>query len=275
MLPNIHQVDTENATRVQNTKPIIYRRLMLISAMCLGAGLYVQATFAADNTAVKENLYQTKYVAQNNSQLKSLVSAPETKLELGKDKAEDNTLMLENGYDLMGSSDFVSPAISTELARAFGKAIAADTVLIYESKVPVNTTLISLDGSDDGKKMANDANNNNTQSLQAIHGATYWAKLPKPLLGVHVIKLVPATDKEGAALAPEVKGLRIIAVIKESPAAKANVLKGDSLLKIGEMVLDQPDDLFAAVKRYKGQSVPVELQRDGETQTVQLQLNNR
>jgi hypothetical protein len=275
MLPNIHQVDTENAIQVQNTKPTINRRLMLMSALCLGAGLYVQATFAADNAAVKENLYQTKYLAQNNSQLKSLVSAPETKLELGKDKAEDNTLMLENGYDLMGSSDFVSPAISTELARAFGKAIAADTVLVYESKVPVNTTLISLDGSDEGKKMASDANSNNSKSLQAIHGATYWAKLPKPLLGVHVIKLVPATDKEGAALASEVKGLTIIAVIKESPAAKANVLKGDNLLKIGEMVLDQPDDLFAAVKRYKGQSVPVELQRDGETKTVKLQLNNR
>jgi hypothetical protein len=41
------------------------------------------------------------------------------------------------------------------------------------------------------------------------------------------------------------------------------------------MVLDQPDDLFAAVKRYKGQFVPVELQRDGEVKTVQLQLNNR
>lgn len=273
MLPNIHQIDTENTVQMQNTKPKINRRLMLISALCLGVGLYAQATMAEDIATV--NLYQTKYVAQNNSQLKSLSSKPETKLDLGKDKVEDNTLMLENGYDLMGSSDFVSPAIATDLARQFGQSIQADAVLVYESKVPVNTTLVSLDGSEEGKKIADEANSVNAQTMQTIHSATYWAKLPKPLFGVHVIKLVPAVDKEGAAIAPEVKGLTIIAVIKESPAAKANVLKGDNLLKIGEMVLDKPDDLFAAVKRYKGQSVPVELQHDGETKVVQLQLNNR
>jgi S1-C subfamily serine protease len=162
-----------------------------------------------------------------------------------------------------------------DLAREFGQLIKADKVLIYESNVPVNTKLVSLDGSADGEKMANEANNANAQHVQTIHSATYWAKLPSPLFGVHVIKLVPAADKEGARIAPEVKGLTVIAVIKGSAASKAGVLKGDNLLKVGEIALDKSEDLLLAVKRYKGQVVPVELLRESETKTLSLQLGNR
>jgi S1-C subfamily serine protease len=95
------------------------------------------------------------------------------------------------------------------------------------------------------------------------------------LFGVHVIKLVPAADKEGARIAPEVKGLTVIAVIKGSAASKAGVLKGDNLLKVGEIALDKSEDLLLAVKRYKGQVVPVELLRESETKTLSLQLGNR
>ena len=274
MLLNIHQIDTEPAVNAQFVKQKSTRGLMLIALLSFGVGLYAEVAFAADAVLAKENLYQKKYVAQNNSQLKSLSSKPETKLEQGKDKAEDNTRMLENGYDLMGSSDFISSFISTDLATEFGKEIGADTVLVYESNVPVSTTLVSLDGTDEGEKVANEANNANALSLQAIHAATYWAKLPKPLLGVHIIKLVPAVDKEGTSMAQEVKGLTVIAVIKESPAANAKVLKGDNIIKIGEMVLDKPDDLFAAVKRYKGKTVPVELQRNDGFVVVSVTLGS-
>lgn len=275
MQPYIPQLDTQFATLEQKILSKTSRRLLQMSLLFLCVGVSTSVIHAADNAEINENLYQTKYVEQNKSQLKSLASQPETKLELGREKTEDNTAMLENGYDLMGSSDFVSGSISMDLAREFGQLIKADKVLIYESNVPVNTKLVSLDGSADGEKMANEANNANAQHVQTIHSATYWAKLPSPLFGVHVIKLVPAADKEGARIAPEVKGLTVIAVIKGSAASKAGVLKGDNLLKVGEIALDKSEDLLLAVKRYKGQVVPVELLRESETKTLSLQLGNR
>ena len=77
------------------------------------------------------------------------------------------------------------------------------------------------------------------------------------------------------AKAEAVKGLTIIAVIKESPAAKASILRGDNLLKIGELTLDKPDDLFTAVKRYAGQSVPVEVKRGDGVVKIRVALNVR
>ncbi|MFZ3087784.1 MAG: PDZ domain-containing protein, partial [Methylotenera sp.] len=105
--------------------------------------------------------------------------------------------------------------------------------------------------------------------------ASYWAKLPMPLLGVHVIKLKQmAVDDEPVVLKEE-PGLKIIAVIKESPAAKANIVKGDTLLKVGDVELAKADDLFAAVKRYAGQTVPVQLQRNGTDVLLSVALNGR
>jgi S1-C subfamily serine protease len=62
--------------------------------------------------------------------------------------------------------------------------------------------------------------------------------------------------------------------VNDSPAAKAAIARGDLLLKIGEFALEKPEDLFAAVKRYSGQSVPVVLQRGEENLTTTVALNS-
>jgi len=72
-----------------------------------------------------------------------------------------------------------------------------------------------------------------------------------------------------------VPGLKIIAVIKESPAAKAGIARGDTVLKIGDMALAEADDLFAAVKKYAGQTVAVELERKGVPTKVSVAINAR
>jgi len=50
---------------------------------------------------------------------------------------------------------------------------------------------------------------------------------------------------------------------------------GDAILKLGDVTLNTADDLFAAVKRYAGQKVAVELQRGDEAITQFVQLNAR
>ena len=67
----------------------------------------------------------------------------------------------------------------------------------------------------------------------------------------------------------------MIAVIKASPAYNMGLLRGDTILKLGDATLNTADDLFAAVKRYAGQKVAVELQRGDEAMTQFVQLNAR
>jgi len=60
--------------------------------------------------------------------------------------------------------------------------------------------------------------------------ASYWAKIPAPLFGVHIIKL---KSKQS-----EAQGLKVLAVIKDSPAAKAGLQHGDVLLSIAGETVD-------------------------------------
>jgi type II secretory pathway component PulC len=273
MTTNIHKSNNKPALQAQVLKPRMTYRLMLLSLLLIAAVFFASKVHAVEH-ATQVNLYAEKYVTQNSNQLQSLNPRPDTQLVLSKNQEADNTRMLENGYDMMGSSTFVSSTIADDLALQQGRDIHADMVLVYNKITPLNPKIIRFDNDKEGVKIAEEANKMAQQSPQTIHYASYWAKLPTPLLGVHIIKLIPA-QSNGVALAEEVKGLTIIAVIKESPAAKSGILKGDNLLKIGELTLDKPDDLFAAVKQYAGQTVPIEVQRGTEVMKMQVALNAR
>lgn len=273
MLPDIDVFHHKSASSAQVLKLKLTTRFICLNLFCWLAMLVAYQAHAVEDAA-NANLYAEHYVQQNQRQLQSLNSKPETQLEVRKNQEEDNLLMLENGYDLMGTSSFVTTGITDAFALQHGQAIKADKVLVYQKNVPINPKIVRLDGDKEGEKFAADVNKANERTPHTIHSASYWAKLPTPTLGVHVIKLIPAENADGSK-APEVPGLRVIAVIKASPAATSGILKGDNLLKIGEQTLEKSDDLFAAVKRYAGQTVPVEVQRGTETVKMQVALNAR
>lgn len=246
---------------------------MLFSLLSLGTLL-----IASNLQAAEMNLYAKNYKVQNNNQLKSLEANPDTKMYVSNHKEDDNISMLENGYDMMGSSGFEAGDVPADLALQHGKNIKADTVLVYSKYGSAKTADSKMQAIRDALKKKGEVTEQDlaTEATEYKYYASYWAKLPMPLLGVHIIKLkqkVAAEVKE--AETPEQKGLKIIAVIKDSPAAKATITKGDLLLKIGEVDLVKPDDLFAAVKRYEGQTVAVELQRSGEDVKTTVALNTR
>ena len=64
-------------------------------------------------------------------------------------------------------------------------------------------------------------------------------------------------------------------MIQESPAAKAGIIRSDSLLKMGDAEMNKPDDLFAAVKKYQGKTVPVTVLRGEEELTMDVALGSR
>jgi len=256
------------------TKKSVTTAFMLCSLLSLGTLL-----LATQLHAEEANLYAKNYKEQNGYQLKSQHANPDTKMYVSNHKEDDNISMLESGYDMMGSSGFEGADAPVEAALQHGKAIKADTVLVYRKYGSAKTghakfELIKEAAKDGGEVNEKDMIEDPTEYK---YYASYWAKLPMPLLGVHVIKLVKAASDEEAK--SEEKGLKIIAVIKDSPAAKANIVKGDMLLSMGDVELAKADDLFAAVKRYAGQTVQVELQHAGSdvntTIKTTVALNSR
>lgn len=230
--------------------------------------------------AEQTNPFIKNYKEQNTYKLKSLNPNPDTKILLSNHKDEDNIKMLEDGYDMIGSSGFSATEASPDLALQQGRAIKADTVLIYKkydsAKVSGSKLQLVKEAAKKGTEI--DPNDLIEEPTQHAFYASYWAKLPMPTFGVHVIKLKLNTNDspvEGTEKIEELPGLNIIAVIKDSAAAKASIAKGDTLLKMGDMALTKADDLFAAVKKYAGQTVTVELERKGVPMKVTVALNAR
>lgn len=269
--PDSQSVSTAAAKPVLFTK----QKFMLFALLSAGTLLLCSQLLAAE-----ANPYAKNYKAQNTSQLKSLSANPDTKMLLSNHKEDDNISMLEDGYDMMGSTGFTGTDASVDGALQFGKSIKADTVLVYRKYGSAKTGSSKFElikqAAKTGGEIGGEIDEKDLVEEPTVYNyyASYWAKLPTPLLGVHVIKLVKVASDEGEKPQAE-PGLKILAVIKASPAAKANIVKGDSLLKIGELTLNQPDDLFAAVKRYAGQTVVVELQHNGQLVKANVALNAR
>lgn len=94
----------------------------------------------------------------------------------GADRDADTDRVLADGYDLLGVSSFKSGEVSPEMAVAQAKAIKADMVLVYSSrvgKVPDAGQQVNTDGADkDLPKMRVV----NEMQYDYEYYATYWIK---------------------------------------------------------------------------------------------------
>ena len=246
---------------------------MLASLLTMGTLLMATKLFAA------ENLYEKNYKAQNTGNLVSLQANPDTKMYVSNHKEDDNISMLENGYDMMGTTGFEAGEVSPDLALQHAKAIKADTVLVYSKYGSAMTASSKIDTYKEAAKKNGgviDEKDLEDEGVQYKYFASYWAKMPTPMLGVHIIKLVrPANDDEDSAQKDEIKGLKVLAVIKGSPAEVAGLKRGDSLLKINETELNKPEELSSVVRQYQGKTVKIAYERDGQTASVDATINQR
>lgn len=237
-------------------------------------GLVLLATWCASVLAA-DNPYEKNYKAQNTGNLVSLQANPDTKMYVSNHKDEDNISMLEDGYDMMGSSGFEASGVAPELALQHGKAIKADTVLVYRKYGSAKTAASKLQMIKEAAKKNGgtvDEKDLVEEPTQYKYFASYWAKLPAPLLGVHIIKLKQVGEAEEPTAE---KGLKVLAVIKGSPAESAGLKRGDVLLKISDTELDRPEELSAVVSKFQGKNVAIQYERAGESNTTQAQLNRR
>ena len=159
--------------------------------------------------------------------------AAAAQIYLGKDKLADYQRMLEDGYDLLGYSSFEAGDVAPELLTQHARQVRADVALVYTEGVQ----------------------RPQAKGARYKYFASYWTRLPPPLFGVHVQRDTQADEGVG--------GLEVLAVIKDSPAARAGLRQGDILLRMGEVQLMRPEQLAETARRYAGQAVDVDWKRDG------------
>jgi len=68
------------------------------------------------------------------------------------------------------------------------------------------------------------------------------------------------------------KGVIVQAVINDSPAFTADVLRHDVITKFADEAVINTDQFFDLVVRNSGRNVQVELNRNGELKTISVQL---
>lgn len=225
----------------------------------------------------EDNLYSSHYQPQNQGNLRSLQAQPEPQMFSGTRRDEDNIKMLENGYDLMGFSSFEAGEVDAAQALNHGREIQADSILVYMKKAGGASPASRMEVIKEAVKKGQSLTEKDMATKPGTYRyyATYWAKLPPPVLGIHVIKLVPKQSGQPEAAPTETgntAGVRVIAVIHGSAAEKGGVIRGDQLLSINNEKVDDAAQLSSLVRKYRGNTVHLQLERQGEPMTINAQL---
>ena len=210
-----------------------------------------------------QNLFEENYKEQNSRKLKSLSASPDTKVYRGWDQEKDNIRMLEDGFDLMGFSSFIGPNTPPSEAKIFAESIKADAILIYDRQINEMNRATAVKRArekaktDQVKEQGNlkeitiNQDDLTDQNSKYDFYATFWAKLPAPLFGAHLIEF-----KEGDERA-NTKGLSVIAVIKDSAAFKSGLIRKDKILSVNGDEVESPDEFIKKIYNLKGQTFDI------------------
>lgn len=242
--------------------------LCALLAACAGAGTTQPGTAAAQAVAT-DNPYRNSYVSRLPIPTEPRAATP--RVQRGTDKDADYQRLLEQGYDLLGYSAFEAGDVDPQRLNEQARALHADLTLVYTRRLANVPASVRMDQAKTAAKAASKDAATSTVKLSGAqpafyeYYAAYWTRLPAPLLGVHV--------QRDSRLGRDVSGLEVIAVIQDSPAAAADIRKGDTLLRLGDVELRQPQAMLQAARRYAGQRVEVVLDRSGVALTQKVQLN--
>lgn len=256
---------------------VAQRRIPAKHYLLMVTGLLLGSLLALTAAQAEENPYADNYQTQNQGGLHSLQEIVTPTLYSGKNREEDDISMLENGFDLMGSSAFEGLLVPPELALAHGRSIKADSILVYFKKAGNATPSARIEVIKEATKTGKSLTEKEVaaETPKYRYYASYWAKLPPPVLGTHVIKLVPQanlTQDEKQTATTDAEGVKVIAVIHGSAAEKAGVTRGDQLLRINQETVVDASTLSNLVRRLRGQAVTLDIRRQGKPLSLPAQL---
>ncbi|MEO0867941.1 MAG: HhoA/HhoB/HtrA family serine endopeptidase [Cyanobacteria bacterium J06642_11] len=117
---------------------------------------------------------------------------------------------------------------------------------------------------------------NKAKSIQAQ--LSRGERIAHPYLGIQIADLTPDVarrnneDPNSSMLIPEVKGVLVIRVLPETPAADAGLRRGDVITKIDEQRLETANQLQTYVDQAKiGQRLRLSLRRGEQAKTITLE----
>jgi hypothetical protein len=219
----------------------------------------------------------------------------EPKLYRGADKDADYQRMLENGYNLVGYSSFNGANVNFNDALTQAKSVHAEIVLVYSKHTEtrsgvmpltlpdIQTSTTTLSGSAFGSggygSFSGTANTTTygTQTTYIPYSvdrhdvlASYWIKIKPPVFGVHTRELTPELRQRIGSN----KGVHVFAVIRNSPAWKADVLKDDIITKISNTEILDRSSFRKVVGENHGKMVTVEILRNGRRITKEIIFDN-
>jgi membrane-associated protease RseP (regulator of RpoE activity) len=222
------------------------------------------------------------------------VSAIEPKLLNGNNVKSDIIQMIENGYVLLGYSNFYGRKINENQAIDQAKQVKASIVIVYskyrdtisgytplilpDSKTSVTNVTASIYGSS-GYATGYGTGNTSSYGTQTMYvpynidrfdqGATYWAKRKNIVFGAFCNDLTPELRQKIGSN----RGVLVVAVVKQSPAYRADIINGDILKKINNKEIDMSNG-ESILNENAGKKVTIILIRDGKELTKEVMLNS-
>lgn len=163
------------------------------------------------------------------ARLRSEPAPAQPEVSDGHSQPGDENLLRGQGYVQMGIGHFAEADAAREQAIRKGHEVGADKVLIYPPH----------------------------DNIELV--ATYYVRLHLPF-GANFRDLTPAEQQMLGS-----GGVQIGGVVGGTPAARANLLEGDFVLKFNHQpVLDKPS-FQALLEQHMGQRVTLTIRRDGGT----------
>lgn len=226
-----------------------------------------------------------------------IVTSNKPQLFTGDDPDTDFVKMYENGFNLIGFSSFNGVEnINQNLAIKKAENLHASIVLIYKkySDTVSGTSVLTLPDTQTstttlfgnaysrggmttyyGNIYSTSYGTKTTLIPYSVNKydyfASYWIKRKPPPFGVLARELTKEMKKEIGSN----KGAFVVAVVKDSPAYKSDILQGDIIRKIDNTDIDHPKTLSETTMKYAGKKVSVTFFRDGKELTREVLFNDK
>src|SRR6266508_393553 len=239
------------------------------------------------------NPYEKFYTPIGPPRAPTSNASPPPQVLRGGEQYEDTVAMLENGYAFIGYASFNGRATDLKEAVEYGQTLGAAAVIIYSRYTdtmtgsiplvlpnPPVTSTTTMQGSITGT--GGYANYTGTATTTTSGGSTahqipyrvdrydqsagYFIKAGKPILGLHSRDLNP---DERARLERN-RGVIAIAVRKESPAFRADLLRGDVVIEFAGEAVESQNQLKDLVPKHAGERVMIKVIRGGVVRELQV-----
>jgi hypothetical protein len=220
--------------------------------------------------ATRPNSYTQYYQDKAGPDLTNLPPySGSTQILTTSNTVNDAKDLYRNGYTLLGVSEFQAPSQSDNDLRLQAIKVGADVVLCSRVFLRIGTPAI-WPSDKNSQGMITPAGMPITDRIYQYQ-AGFFRKGRPAILGV-MYRPIPTEIRQKLA---RNTGVLVHVVVTGSPASNANILEGDVILKMaGEDVMAETD-MGEKLNKLAGQKVDLEIWRDGQVQTISVQLNNK